>query len=92
MKKYFTSINEINNQYVGTVYDAITNQIIYTSNPYISQSQVVQEINNFLKTNKQISETAQTSLPSIAAPPQTIQNTIKMQPMTPVRTGRCCGR
>lgn len=91
MKKYFTSINISGNSYTGTVYDAYTNQAVYTSKSYLSQSQVVQEINNFLKTNTQLPEQTPTAKQEMKQP-QTIQNNIKMQPTGPVRTGRCCGR
>lgn len=84
MKKYFTSIDNSNNQYVGTVFDSNTNQEIYKTRAYQTQTQAMQDVNSFLAgTSKN------TSTP---ANPQTIVNTTTYTASVPKRTGRCCGR
>jgi hypothetical protein len=83
MRKYFTSIDIVDGKYVGTVYDANTNQATYTSKPYLSQSQAMQDINTFLVTSKP---------PTIELKPQTIVNTAVHSPGAPTGQRRCCGR
>lgn len=85
MKKYFTSIDSSNNQYVGTVFDSSTNQEVYKTRAYQNQTQAIQDVNTFLAGNN--NNTA-----SVPAQPQTIVNTTTYSASIPKRTGRCCGR
>ena len=86
MKKYFTSVQISEGNYVGTVYDADTNQELYKSNPYSTQSQAIKDINIFLTTAKSPTTTPTPSIPS------TFTNTITHVPGAPKAGGRCCGR
>jgi hypothetical protein len=85
MKKYFTSLQVNENLYTGTVYDANTNQPVYTSKAYPSQSQAMQDINTYIITSK----------PPTTEPiykPETIINSTKHVGGAPRGSGRCCGR
>ncbi len=83
MKKYFTSINIIDEKYIGTVFDQNTNQEVYKSKPYTSQSQAIQDVNTFLVTSKP---------PTKDPVPNTIVNTATPVPGAPSGQRRCCGR
>ena len=83
MKKYFTSINIIEEKYVGTVFDQNTNQEVYKSKPYTSQSQALQDVNTFLVTSKP---------PTKDPVPNTIINTTTQVAGAPSGPRRCCGR
>lgn len=83
MKKYFTSINKIEEKYVGTVFDQNTNQELYKTKPYTSQSQALQDVNTFLVTSKP---------PTTDPIPTTIVNTATPVTGAPSGQRRCCGR
>jgi hypothetical protein len=83
MKKYFTSINIIDEKYIGTVFDQNTNQEIYKSKAYTSQSQALQDVNTFLVTSQP---------PTKDPVPSTIVNTTTPVPGAPSGQRRCCGR
>ena len=83
MKKYYTSINLVDNRYIGTVFDSNNNQEVYKSKPYSSQLQAVQDITNFL-TGQQTQLNSNTSR-------QVITNTTTHVP-APSTPRRCCGR
>lgn len=85
MKKYFTSLDKINEQFIGTVFDASTNQEVYKTKSYPTQVQVTQDITEFL----------QTSNPPKADPVAPQQYTNTFTPITITGTakrGSCCGR
>jgi len=86
MKKYFTSVEILENSYVGTVFDASTNQELYKSKPYPCQSQAIKDINTFLTTSK-----PPTTDPTPTAP-QAFTNTVTHTPGAPSGQRRCCGR
>jgi hypothetical protein len=48
MKKYFTSLDLEGDKFVGSLHDPETNQVIYKTKAYNSQSQVTSEINEYL--------------------------------------------
>jgi len=82
---YYTSIEIEDGNYVGTVYTASANQLVYKSKPYLSQSQAMQDIHTYLATLK----------PPTIEPvpkPQVIVNTTKHVPGALVSSRRCCGR
>lgn len=85
MKKYFTSLDKVDGQFIGIVFDANTNQEVYKTKPYLTQVQVTQDITEFL----------QTSNPPKADPvvPQQYTNTFAPITITgSTKRGRCCGR
>jgi hypothetical protein len=87
MKKYYTSLNLEDGKFVGTVFESVSNNMVYKTKPYTSQTQVVQDINTYLAT----------SAPPVTEPQtqpvqhQTIINTVDRLPATGT-TRRCCGR
>jgi len=83
MKKYFTSIDIVDGKYIGTVFDQNTNQEIYKSKAYTSQSQALQDVNTFLVTSKP---------PTKDPVPNTIVNTTTQVAGAPSGQRRCCGR
>jgi hypothetical protein len=85
MNKYYTTLDVSDKGYIGTVFNANTNQPLYTTKPYPSQAQASYDINTYLATNKP-PETPITQTPS-----QVITNTVTYRP-APTPTGRCCGR
>ena len=87
MKNYYTSINLEEGRFVGTVHDSLTNNTLYKSKPYNSQSQVVQDINTFLTTSAPPITEPQPQAPQH----QTIINTVNRLPATGGNR-RCCGR
>ena len=85
MRKYYTSLDMQNGEYIGTVYDASSNQEVYKTKAYPSQVQVTQDVTTFL----------QTSNPPKVDPvqPQQYQNTFQPTVITgSVSRGGCCGR
>lgn len=88
MANYFTTIDSEGDKFVGTVYDANTNAVVYKSKPYLSQSQASQDINSYLTTSR-----PPTTDPTAAPGSQATVNTITYN-TAPSRlsTGRCCGR
>ena len=85
MSNYYTSLESVDNNYIGTVFNSVNNQPVYKSKPYLSQSQAMQDILTFLKTNNPPTTTP-------APIPQTITNTTKFIPGAPTGNRRCCGR
>lgn len=83
MKKYYTSINLVDNKFVGTVFDSSNNQEVYKTQQYSSQIQAVQDITNFLTGQ-------QTQIPP-TAPRQVITNSTSHVPVQSAPR-RCCGR
>jgi hypothetical protein len=84
MKQYFTTLDLIDEKYIGTVYSSATNQAVYKTAPHFTQSQAVQDINNFLaggsETKKEITS-------------ETITNTTSFKPIEGrAPTRKCCGR
>ena len=48
MKKYYTTLQFLNNAYIGQVYDSNNNQLIFTTKPYNVQRQAIQEMDSFI--------------------------------------------
>jgi hypothetical protein len=84
MKNYFTSLDLEEGKYVGSVYDPNTNQIVYKTKGYNSQSQVTSDINEYLTKLKPLEN-------KIEPVGQTIVNTTVYKPSTSYQK-RCCGR
>jgi len=83
MKQYFTSIEiNDNNEYVGTVHEASTNNAIYKTKPYSSQTQATLDVAEYLKTQ---TATTPNTLPKVEQLRSGSGHTV-----TP--TKRCCGR
>lgn len=87
MKKYYTSLNLEDGKFVGTVFESVSNNMVYKTKPYPSQTQVVQDINTYLTT----SAPPTTEPHSQPVQHQTIINTVERLPATGT-TRRCCGR
>lgn len=87
MKKYFTSIEIVENNYVGTVFDGNTNQELYKSKAYPTQSQAMQDINTYL-----ITQNPPKNDPSPRPEVRTIVNTAVHAVGAPKSPRRCCGR
>lgn len=82
MKNYFTTLQVSNNTYIGEVYDKTNNQLLYTTKPYLTQRQAVQEMDFF------IDGTVTNDVVTINKPEVPVQSTLP--PKTAPR--RCCGR
>lgn len=84
MKKYFTTLDIVNKQFVATVFESNTNLEVYKTKPYTAQSRAMKDINDFL-TNKKSTQPSQ--------PPQNFINTTIHKPVPGTITPkRCCGR
>lgn len=86
MNNFFTTFDLENGLFVATLYEATTNNVVYKTQPYPSQHQATNDINNFL-INRKPNTQSQSITPS---PTTSINNTIHTNP--PVTTRRCCGR
>ena len=85
MKKYFTSLDLENNKFVGSLHDPDTNNVIYKTKSYNSQSQVTADINQYLtnlKTNENRTQPAQ----------ETIVNTAVQLNIRGNLPRKCCNR
>jgi len=86
MNNYYTSVEIVNEMFIGTIFNSKTNQPLYKTKPYTHRSQATQDIYNYLKTEK-----PPTSDPS--PKPQTITNKVVHPSGIPTPTHRrCCGR
>lgn len=85
--KYFTTVIIENNRYVGRVYEASTNNLVYSSKDYNSQEQAIADVRTFIITS---------SPPATdPTPPKTVLSTSNYTSTKPVispGTRRCCGR
>lgn len=79
MKKYYTTLQLTNNTYVGQVYDAANNQLLFTTKTHTAQRQAVQEMDSFID-----GTTVNETITLNQIPAENIPTT------TPRR--RCCGR
>ena len=79
MQNYFTSIEAIDDGYVGILYEKNTNRQAYKTQKHFSQSQAIKEINNYILSNQATNQQS------------AMINSVKMQPVPPA-PGRCCGR
>lgn len=83
MQKYYTTLDLVDNSFVGTVYESSSNIAVFKSQPHASQIKAMEEINSYLDNSKNSNNESQK--------PQTIVNTVHRQ--TPSNSGRaCCGR
>lgn len=83
MQKYYTTLDLVDNNFVGTVFESSSNIAVFRSQPHNSQIKAMEEINSFLDGSKSVNNQPQK--------PQTIVNTVHRQ--VPPNTGRaCCGR
>jgi hypothetical protein len=83
---YYTVLGSQDGLIVGTVFNSLTNQEVYKTKTYATQSQVTREVNIFL---------AQKSEHSTTTPQKTVTNVIKSTaslPSSPTKQQRCCGR
>jgi hypothetical protein len=85
MKKYFTTLDLEDGKFVGSLHDPDTNQVVYKTKGYNSQSQVTSDINEYITKNKSNKNTSQPRTP------QTTVNFIHKKAVTNVRN-TCCGR
>lgn len=84
MKKHYTTLDIQNGQFIGSVFDANNNQLLYKTKPHLTQLQVAQELNTYMQTQKPaISEQSQ---------PLTPQQPAKQVSLIKPMRGRCCGR
>jgi hypothetical protein len=84
MKKYYTTLDIQNGQFIGTLFDATNNRQLYRTQPHLTQLQVTQELNTYIQTQKPVTEIQQP--PAITRPTSSQPSLIK-----PMRGG-CCGR
>lgn len=85
MNNYFTSIENVNDKFVGSVHDANTNQLVFrSSQPHNTPAEAIVEVNNFLQQSSLPSTQTQTNQPSISPVSQP-------EAVTPPPQ-RCCGR
>lgn len=83
MQKYYTTLDLVDNNFIGTVYESSSNVAVFKSQSHTSQIKAMEEINSFLDGSKP----ANNDTPR----PQTIVNTVHRQ--IPAQGGRaCCGR
>jgi hypothetical protein len=86
MKNYFTSIEHINDKFIGSVHDASNNQLVFrTTKPHNTPAEAIQEVNSFLQNNQPS---------SINEGVATVQASTPLQPVSPApeQPKRCCGR
>jgi len=89
MSNYYTTIDQVEGMFVGTVLNANTNAEVYKSKAYSSQSQASHDINTFLITSN---PPTKDPTPGTSAPgSQAVINTIVYTP-APTQGGGCCGR
>jgi hypothetical protein len=83
MQKYYTALNIVDNNFVGTVYESSSNIAVFTTQPHASQIKAMDEVNAFLdKSNNTGFQRSK---------PETIVNTVHGKVVsTPGRS--CCGR
>lgn len=84
MAKFYTTIEVINEKYIGIVYDANSNNIVYKTEPYISQLETVRQVDKFLATGIEPPKDASTPT----------NQTVITNTYVPVSKPRrsCCGR
>jgi hypothetical protein len=85
MSKYYTTLDVVDDKFIGTVYDANTNTTVYKTTPYLTQLEATQQIDKFLATGVIPPENAATPTSQTV-----ITNTYVAPTPTPPR--RCCGR
>jgi hypothetical protein len=91
MTKYYTTIETINNKFVGYVFNESNNQKLYQTPEYDIQSHAINDVNNFVTSNGSMQQGSivNGAINNI----NTYVNTIKQAvPTVLPRTGRCCGR
>jgi hypothetical protein len=53
MKNYFTNIDLVEGQFIGTVYDSSNNSVVYKTIEYSDHSQALEDVNIYLKGTKE---------------------------------------
>jgi hypothetical protein len=84
MKKYYTTLQLTNNVYIGQIFDASNNQLLFTTKPHTTQRHAVQEMDSFID-GTTVNETV-TLKPSVVEP-SVVESTPTQAPRK-----RCCGR
>jgi len=86
--KYYTSVDIINNQYFGKVFESSNNALVYTSKPYNTQEQAIADARSFILKSAPptANSTPQTTITS------TSNYTTPRYVHGKVNGGRCCGR
>lgn len=87
MSKYYTTLQTINNMFVGTVYEANTNKEVYKTQPLETQIEAVRSIDSFLATG-----TVPPNSATLPTSQTVITNTYIPSPTPAPSTRRCCGR
>jgi hypothetical protein len=93
MSNYFTAVIFENERYFGQVFQANTNQLIYTSRGYYSQDQAAKDARDYIikAAPSNIQNTGTNSSEPIST--SNIITSIATYRSSPTRTsGRCCGR
>ena len=88
MKNYFTSIEKINEVYIGTLHDSDTNQAIYKTAAYPSHRDAIIDVNTHLQQLNNNDAAVSDNTPVAINVPSPVEQTITSE--QPVR--RCCGR
>ena len=93
MNNYFTSIENIDDKFIGSVHDANTNQIIFrTTGAHSTPSDAIVEVNNFLQLQSPNTITGDSLQMPVTQQQQQeasapVQNNVQVEPPR-----RCCGR
>jgi hypothetical protein len=88
MKNFFTSIENINDKFIGSVHDANNNQLVFrTSGAHNTPAEAIQEVNSFLQQQNVVSADIVPPVP-VAAP---VSEPV-IASAEPQQPRRCCGR
>ena len=92
MSNYYSTVEVKDGKFIGTVYIESSNQLVYQTSPHTTQTQALDDIGVFIRTNKPPETPIPTQPPRILT--QTITNTVRSHTNVPLPTvrGRCCGR
>jgi len=88
MKNFFTSIENINDKFIGSVHDANNNQLVFrTAGAHATPAEAIQEVNSFLQQQNLASADIVPPAPAVASPGEQ-----PPAPIEPPQPRRCCGR
>jgi len=90
MKNYFTSIENVNEKFIGTVHDASNNQLVFrTPVAHSTPAEAIQEVNNFLQQQNNDTVSLPAEVQASISSPSTDPVVVSSEPP---QARRCCGR
>ncbi len=89
MKKYFTTLENVNNQFVATVFESNTNLEVYKTKPHWNQFQAIKDVNDYIANRAPAQETLISTTTKTIINTNTAPSTSNLPSNTPKR---CCGR